>query len=62
MNALTVQKQNLCHKMKETGITITDKKIIADNTDLTIKIIIVPKSYHICACMYVCVMTGRARK
>ena len=35
----------------EAETIITDKKMVADNTDLTIIIIIILRLYYICACM-----------
>ena len=40
----------------EAETIITDKKMVADNTDLTIIIIIILRLYYICACMCVCYM------
>ena len=56
MNALAVQ--NPRHKCDQEKITIiTDKKIIADNTDLTVVIIImILRLYYICVCICVCVI------
>ena len=50
MNALAVQ--NTRYKCDwETGTIITGEKIIADNMDLTVIIIITLRLYYICACM-----------
>ena len=50
MNPLAVQ--NTRYKCDwETGTIITGEKIIADNMDLTVIIIITLRLYYICACM-----------
>ena len=55
MNVFAVQNPH--HECDwETGTIITDMKIIADNIDLTIIIIMILRLYYIRACMWVCVI------